>query len=136
MNKKIKIPLIYISNNFTFYASIIYNNIKCNLNKLKIPYIIFLENKYLLIYNNKEYLLKNISEVVYFCSSIIIIEASYKDKYIQNIVNLFLDKGLDILCFPSNILNKKANFSNNLIRDGAICLTSEHMLIEYLITFA
>ena len=131
-NKKdIKIPYIFIDTNPSNEAKILYERLKKKLNINKLPYILEINNEYYIIIKDKKIKIINLEELIYMSNMLIIIECKYSKKA-KEIVDKFLNSGIDIWCFPSSILNTKATFSNNLIRDGAVCITSEYMLLEYL----
>ncbi|MBR1883579.1 MAG: hypothetical protein IJ809_01305 [Clostridia bacterium] len=133
MNEKnIKIPIIIIPKEKTTQGSIIFENITNLLLKNNIPFVTYIDSNFQLHFQKSKYRLESIEEVLKVSNVCVIIESGY-NKEIESIVDLFLENGKDILCFPSNILSKQAIFSNNLIRDGAICITSEYMLLEYLL---
>ncbi len=125
------IPYIFLEQVCSMNSKIIKENIIKLFLKNNIPFILRKGESYILYINKEEYNLKNIDEVMYISKLCIVIEASYTSlaKYV---VDKYLNLGYDILCFPSDISNTHAIFSNNLIRDGAICITSYYMLIEYL----
>ena len=80
---------------------------------------------------NKLYILldksKKINYEYMLCAAIInlviIVQADF-DKKLCNLVNLALDFGKDVCVVPWSIYTKKARLSNELIRDGAICISS------------
>lgn len=131
--RKLNVPLIYVEEKCSKNAEILKLNVVSMLELKNIPYIILKDKEYVLNIMGSEYNLKNIEEVMYISRSCIVIEAGYTRKA-RYIVDKFVDAGFDVLCFPSNISNKYAFFSNNLIRDGATCITSYYMLLEYLTT--
>ena len=129
--RNIKIPLIIMKKSGSKEGKRLYHNIIKTLLEKDIPYIIYTEKSFILCYNNSTYNINKISEVVKIIDACIVIESDYS-KDVVEVVDSLLSIGKDILCFPSNIYNINGYFSNNLIRDGAFCLTSEYMLIEYL----
>ena len=130
-NKKTKIPLIIISKDMTSDSKNILKDIIELINDKKITYVILNNSEYYLYVHNHEFVKVAYEQALKITSCCIIIESNYESGVIK-IVDNFLDLGKDILCFPNSIFNKNALFSNNLIRDGAFCISSKYMLIEYL----
>lgn len=64
-------------------------------------------------------------------NSILIIESDF-NKDIIHIVEEFLEQGKDVFAVPGNIYNKKSRFTNHIIQEGAICVTSKYNLLEYI----
>lgn len=147
LNKRV---YVYDSNNFStdgikiyneFCESISKNNISIltdiltkHSNIIYYPYIKKIDRNNLVIISDKleknSYI--NYEYIVGSTSCLFIPEASYSLK-VAMIVDITLEQGKDILVVPSSIYNKEAYFSNYLLKDGAICITSKADLLSFLI---
>jgi len=146
---KNKMVYTYNSNDFSvtynkkyyeFYESMNENNISIVSDALTeystivyLPYIKKIDRKDILVISDKldENALINYEYITGMSDCLFIPEASYNIKAAM-IVDLILEQGKDILVIPGSIYNKETYFSNYLIKDGAICITSKTDLLQYL----
>jgi len=144
-NKKV---YVYNSNSFSidgrktyneFYESVHENNISIvsdvlteYSNIVYLPYIKKIGREDILVISDKldENTLINYEYITGMSDCLFIPESSYNIKAAM-IVDLILEQGKDILVIPGSIYNKEAYFSNYLIKDGAICITSKTDLLQY-----
>lgn len=63
--------------------------------------------------------------------AVVAIEAKEKSG-VMNTVRWALDQGKDVFAIPGNIYSKASHGTNNLIKEGAIPVTSPHEVLEYL----
>ncbi len=112
---KEKIGLYNYEGNINFLSNDIFNvNYNFKLNKKECLYIIFDESRGAM-YKNQV--------VASICDFCIFIQADF-NKNTCYLVDCFLNLGKNIYAIPWSIYNKKARLSNQLIRDGAICISS------------
>ncbi|MDD2376293.1 MAG: DNA-processing protein DprA [Clostridia bacterium] len=144
-NKKV---YIYSSNNFSitgkrkyyeFYKYMNNNNISIVSDEITeysnivyLPYIKEVEREDILIVSDKLEKNKfiNYEYITGISDCLFIPETNYNIKA-AIIVDLILEQGKDILVIPGSIYNKDSYFSNYLIKDGAICITSKTDLLEF-----
>ena len=145
---KNKMVYTYSSNNFSitykkkyyeFYESMNENNISIVSDVLTeyssivyLPYIKKMSREDILVISDKleENSSINYEYITGMSDCLFIPEASYNIKAAM-IVDLILEQGKDIFVIPGSIYNKETYFSNYLIKDGAICITSKTDLLQY-----
>lgn len=146
LNKKV---YVYTSNNFSTDGIKVHNEFcdcmfKNNIailtdilteytNILYLPYLKKIDRENLIVISDK---LEDTSYINYeyitgSSDCLLIPEANYTIK-IAMIVDLMLEQGKYILVIPSSIYNKEAYFSNYLLKDGAVCITSKVDLLNFL----
>lgn len=110
-----------VSDILTEYSDVIY-----------LPYLKKIDKSNILVISHslEETLNINYEYITGICDCLFIPEASHNIK-IGMVVDLILEQGKDILVVPSSIYNKEAYFSNYLLRDGALCITSKTDLLQY-----
>jgi len=144
-NKKV---YIYSSKDFSitgnveyyeFYECMNKNNISIVTDRVTeysnityLPYIKKIDRENILVISDKlnENTFINYEYITGICDCLFIPHSSYNMKA-AIIVDLILEQGKDILVIPGNIYNKDTYFSNYLIKDGAICITSKTDLLQY-----
>lgn len=145
---KNKIVYVYNSNKFSNEGKRIYNefceymnkNNVCILNDaineysniVYLPYIKKIYRDDVLVISDKleETSYINYEYITGMSDYLFITESSYNIK-VAMITDLTLEQGKDILVVPGSVYNKEAYFSNYLIKDGAICITSKVDLLNY-----
>lgn len=146
---KSKIIYMYNSDNFSYNGKKVYddfckllnyNNISIISDKIteysKVVYLPSMKKigrKDILFISDKieKNLYINYECITGISNYLFISEANYNIK-IAMIVDLILEQGKDIFVVPGSIYNKEAYFSNFLIKEGAICITSKADLLNYL----
>jgi|GEM_PF-1494658 len=110
-----------VSDCVTEYSNIIY-----------LPYIKEIDREDILVISDKieENSYVNYEYITGISDCLFVTQSSYNIKSAL-IVDLILEQGKDILVIPGSIYNKDTYFSNYLIKDGAICITSKVDLLQY-----
>lgn len=111
-----------ITDLLTEYTNIIY-----------LPYIKKIDRDKLIVISDRleENAYINYEYITGISNCLFIPEAGYNMK-VAILVDTILEQGKDILVVPSSIYNKEAYFSNYLLKDGAICITSKSDLLNFL----
>lgn len=139
---------VYNSNNFSVNGKRIYNEFCEYMSKndisiisdtlveysniIYLPYIKKINKKDILVISDRleESSYVNYEYITGISDSLFIAESNYNIK-VATIVDIILEQGKDILVVPGSIYNKESYFSNYLIKDGAICITSKTDLLNY-----
>ncbi len=146
---KNRIIYVYNSNNFSCNGKKIYNEFCSYISRngvsiisdipleysniIYLPFIkkIYRENVLVISDKLEENTNINYEYIAGMSNSLFIPESNYNLK-IAMIVDLMLEQGKDIYVVPGSIYNKEAYFTNYLLKDGAICITSKIDLLNSL----
>ena len=104
---------------------------------INLKIFIYASNKNKIYHIFKDYLKLNKVKVITNMKQVkdadflLVVNATY-NKEIYSLVQDFLDIGREIFVIPNGIDKKEAYFSNLLIKEGAIVITSRYELLKYL----
>ncbi|MEG1142263.1 MAG: hypothetical protein RSE41_07450, partial [Clostridia bacterium] len=71
----------------------------------------------------------NLDMYIGLCDYVFLPNSKYS-LYNQNLIDIALEYGKDILVIPGNVYEDNTFFNNYLIKNGAICITSKQELLD------